>query len=186
MPNIVESNTPPLEKDEWRTLPALYDWLDDEFGFGYDFAATDENSLATGRFTKERSALDSNDWFHFGTDVAYLNTTGFLNPPFSQVGEFLAKANEQVLLAGEKFVKPVIVCLVRADAPETKWWRDNVLDSDGFIRHEVRYLYPRLPYCDPSGEVRKNILWPSALVIMRPIPWRYVRWFNWKQNVGER
>jgi len=185
MPNVVNSSTPPSQKDEWRTLPSLYNWLDREFKFSYDFAATDDNSLAMGRFTKERSALDSDNWFYWGTEVAYTNQVGFLNPPFSMVDEFLAKANEQIVLAGEKYLNPIIVCLVRADAPETKWWRKNVLDEDGFIRHEVRYLYPRVPYCDPSGEVQKNVLWPSALIIMRPKPWRYVRWFNWKLHAGE-
>lgn len=183
MPNIVDSSTPPSEKDEWRTLPSLYEWLDREFKFTYDFAATNENALAYLKLTKKQDALMASNWFVSQTYIKK-KQAGFLNPPFSKVGEFLAKANEQIIIAGKEFLNPVIVCLVRADAPETAWWRDNVLDYDGFIRHEVRYLYPRLPYCDPSGEVRKNILWPSALVIMRPTPWRYVRWFNWKEYAG--
>ena len=110
--------------------------------------------------------------------------SGFLNPPFSRVGEFLARADEEIIIAGKEFRNPVIVCLVRADSPETLWWRDTVLDYEGFVRHEIRYLYPRLPYCKPDGTVRKSPEWPSALIIMRPKPWRYVRWFNWKLHAG--
>ena len=182
MPNLVQSSTPLSEKDEWRTLPSLYERLNREFNFGYDFAATKDNAFTTLAFTKEISALDSMSWF-FVVDNS-VNPAGFLNPPFSLVGEFLAKANEQIVLAGERFLNPIIVCLVRADCPETLWWRNNVLDRDGYVQHEIRYLYPRLPYCNPRGEIKKNINFPSALIIMRRKPWNYVRWFNWKDYVN--
>ena len=191
MPNTKgASNTPKEERDEWRTLPALYTALDKEFKFGYDFAATKENRLATVYFSKEKSelrernALETDKWFVFGNDVAYLNTSGFLNPPFSKIGEFLARASKEIVIAGKEFGNPVIVCLVKADSPEATWWRDNVLDSDGYIKHEVRYLYPRLPYCNPNGEVKASPRFASALIIMRPTPWRHVRWVNWKQYAG--
>lgn len=184
MPNRNPSNTPPSEKDEWRTLPALYAALDNEFKFRYDFAATDENVLSPQfYFTKESSALDKYLWFNY-QQAHGVQPHGFLNPPFSLIGEFLSRANEEIVVAGKDFPDPVIVCLVKANSPETSWWRDNVLDSDGYIRHEVRYLWPRLPYCKPNGEVRKGPEWPSCLIIMRPTPWRYVRWFNWKQYAG--
>lgn len=181
MPNIVQSSTPLDEKDEWRTLPELYQRLNREFKFGYDFAATKDNALAGLSFTKSISALDAMDWF-FVVDNS-VNATGFLNPPFSMAGEFLAKANEQIKTTAR--FNPVIVCLVRADAPETDWWRSNVLDADGYVRHEIRYLYPRLPYCKPDGTLATNVAWPSALIIMRQMPWNYVRWYNWKEYVNE-
>jgi hypothetical protein len=137
--------------------------------------------LTVRGLTDETDALLMHDSWFFGNAIP---PHGFLNPPFSKIAGFLARANKEIVLAGKEFLNPVIVCLVKADSPEAGWWRDNVVDIDGGIRHEVRYLYPRLPYCNPSGEVRANPRFASALIIMRPTPWRYVQWVNWKQYAG--
>lgn len=183
MPVIVESNTPKEEKDEWRTLPKFYKALDSIYEFQYDFAATKENALAPLYFTKEKSALDQEHWF---TDLS-IPPVGFLNPPFSMLGPFLKKANEQIKWAGKSYGYGLICCLVKADAPETKWWRENVLNKGGVIRHEIKYLYPRLPYLDSLGlpqrtpdGIRKSPMFPSALIVMRSSPWSQARWVDWR------
>lgn len=181
MPNIEgKSTTPQSERDEWRTLPSLYKWLYSEFKFAYDFAATKENALTD---LYQTDALNAEKWFTHWPGVPK-KQAGFLNPPFSRMGEFLAKANEQILVAGVEYNNPVIVCLVKADSPEASWWRDNVVDENGFARHEIAYLYPRLPYCNPDGVVKSSPRFASALIIMRPIPWQHVRWVNWKLHAG--
>jgi len=176
MPVVTESLTPKELKDEWRTLPALYERLDREFHFDYDFAATEENALCKNFFTKENNALEATAWFndHMSQPI------GFLNPPFSQTHEFLSKANEQIELASVTHGYGLICCLVRADAPETKWFRENALDEYGRPKHELRYLYPRVPYVNHEGEIKNMNQFPSMLIIMRTNPWLNVHWVNWK------
>ena len=176
MPIVTNSLTPKELKDEWRTLPHLYDRLDREFRFKYDFAATPDNALSSAYFTKENSALDIDRWFYNDR----LDPIGFLNPPFSLAYEFLTKANEQVELAGAMYGYGLICCLVRADAPETKWFRENALDEFGVPRHELRYLWPRVPYVNIDGETKNMNQFPSMLIIMRAKPYRLVFLENWK------
>ncbi len=176
MPVIVESLTPKELKDEWRTLPSLYERLDREFKFQYDFAATKENALCENYFTKEKDALESEAWF-----FNYMSEPiGFLNPPFSKVYDFLAKATEQIELARLNHGYGLICCLVKADAPETKWFRHHAIDEFGRPKHELRYLWPRVPYVDIHGETRNMTKFPSMLIIMRTNPWLNVHWVNWK------
>ena len=51
MPVVGKSNTPPSEKDEWRTPPALFKILNGQFHFQLDAAATSENALCPLFFT---------------------------------------------------------------------------------------------------------------------------------------
>lgn len=176
MPIVVDSLTPQQLKDEWRTLPHLYNRLDREFGFRYDFAATPENALSSTFFTKENSALDADTWFH----NERIAPVGFLNPPFSQASEFLAMANDQVAKAHSTYSYALICCLVRADAPETKWFRHHALDKFGRPKHELRYLYPRVSYVNAYGETKNMNQFPSMLIVMRSRPWNFVHWENWK------
>ena len=178
MPVIVKSSTPIERKDEWRTLPELYKPLAEEFSFQYDFAASEQNALSHRYFTEENSALDAALWWTDRTVPPF----GWLNPPFSMFLEFMTKANEQIKLAGELFGYGAICCLVKADAPETKWWRNNVVDKHGHTKHEVRYLYPRVPYLDHNGVQVPYCTFPSALVIMRPRPWRHTTWVKWQSR----
>lgn len=181
MPVIVESKTPSELKDEWRTHPDLYKQLNREFKFEYDFAATNDNHLAPSYFTKQVSALDAESWFFPSIQI---RPSGFLNPPFSMFKQFMAKASEQIRLAGDMFGEGVIVCLVKADAPETEWWRKNVLNKDQTMTiHEVRMLWPRLPYCNEEGKLMGIPMFPSCLIIMRPKPWHHTRWVNWRDYV---
>ncbi len=58
------------EKHDWRTPKELFDRLNEEFGFEYDLAASDENHLCPSYYTKENSALN---YLWFGSC--------FCNPP---------------------------------------------------------------------------------------------------------
>ena len=176
MPVVIDSLTPKELKDEWCTLPALYERLDREFGFRYDFAATNENALSDNYFTKEKDALDSAAWFFNPMS----EPIGFLNPPFSMTYKFLAKAAEQIELAKLNYGYGLICCLVKAAAPETKWFRHHAIDKHGVPKHELRYLYPRVPHVNHEGVVMKSNMFPSMLIIMRTNPWNHTTWVNWK------
>lgn len=185
MNRISSTSTPPGKKNEWRTLFKFWMALDRAFDFEYDFAATDDNALVDRQyahpelryFTKENSALEADNWWR----DPKASPTGFLNPPFSLLLPFMHKAREQIGVAKQQFGYGTIVILCPADKPETEWWRTGIaLDEDGLSRNEIRYLYPRLPYCNEEGEVKTSPNFPSALIIMRTTPWNYARWVNWR------
>ena len=80
------SKTPAEDRDEWRTPPWLFEWLDDRFDFHIDLSATPSNALCSLYVTKEGDAM-SKDWHEF--DNA---TKGFLNPPYSKIDPWVEKA----------------------------------------------------------------------------------------------
>lgn len=174
MPAITGSAT--IHKDEWRTDPALFKKVKKAFSFGVDLdaAATLDNALCPHYFTKQQNALERN-WYNPDIGVR----TVWLNPPFSMAHEFLEKATEEWKKGA------TIVCLLRADAPETCWWRSHMLTSQGYLKHRVFYLYPRLNYFNTENERVSGVTLPSCLVLMshgddsthRP------RWIQWRKYV---
>lgn len=185
MNRISSTSTPPGKNDEWRTLFEFWMALDMEFDFEYDFAATDENALVNRQyahpelryFTRERSALDADNWWR-DPDA---RPVGFLNPPFSMLLPFARKALEQLERAWQLFGTGTICFLCPADKPETEWWRTlTAIDENGMPQHEIRYLYPRLPYSNDEGEIKTSPHFPSAVVVLRTSSWHYTRWVNWQ------
>lgn len=80
-----KSKTPPEDKDELRTPPWLYLWLNHRFRFDLDLAATNENRLCDlGHFTKEDDALTV-PWAEEGS-------VGYVNPPYSDLDPWVDKA----------------------------------------------------------------------------------------------
>jgi phage N-6-adenine-methyltransferase len=174
MPVITGTTT--IHKDEWRTDPALFRKVNAAFPLGIDLdaAATAENALCPTYLCAEDNALKV-DWYIPENGVNII----WLNPPFSMAHEFLKKANKE----HEKGA--TIVCLVRADAPETAWWRDNVITKHGYLRHKVFYLYPRLNYFNTDNERVSGVTFPSCLILMghnRAQPF-YPRWINWQKYI---
>lgn len=168
-----KTKTPLGEKDEWRTNPVFFKQLHGEFRFILDAAATDSNHLCSYYFTKEQNALEI-DW---ETGKRFFSV--FLNPPFSLFGEFLAKAHEEI----QKHEKGQIVCIIRGDSPESKWFRNNLIHPiDGLPLHEIRHYWPRIRYCNPRGEEQPNIGFPTAIVIMRPQRSTKISWQTWKAS----
>lgn len=180
-PATVKSTTPVKDKDEWRTDPVIFNLLNREFQFHLDVAATDENALCEYYYTKEDNSLEQ-PWY----DPADGITRIYCNPPFSLAGDFLLKGREEAKKGA------TCVFLVRADAPETKWWCNGVLDTRkngytvrGLYRaaYEVRNLSPRLTYLRPDGTPVSDVLFPSAVVIMGPKIRPNVFWWKWKEVI---
>ena len=80
------SKTLPEDRDEWKTPPWLFEWLDDRFDFHVDLAATERNALCSLYYTKDDDSL-SMAWHTF--DYA---TKGWCNPPYSNIDPWLDKA----------------------------------------------------------------------------------------------
>lgn len=131
--------------DAWTTPRELFHQLDLEFGFELDAAANAGNALCSEYYGPDEDAL-SCEWLKGGDGAV------FLNPPYSKLREFLAKAKEQ---SAER----TVVCLIPART-DTKAWHQNVWDAT-----EVRFIRGRLRF----GGATASAPFPSAIVIFTPL-----------------
>jgi site-specific DNA-methyltransferase (adenine-specific) len=86
------SNTPKGERDEARTPGWLFKWLNYDWGFDVDLAASDENHKCKSYFTKSDNALSIN-WF--SREASPMRLCGFCNPPYSDIGSWFKKAADE-------------------------------------------------------------------------------------------
>lgn len=127
--------------DIHETPQDLFNLLNEEFGFTLDACALPSNSKCSRFFTPDNNGLVQ-DWS---------NEIVWLNPPYSNVTEWIRKAHISSILGA------VVVCLVFART-DTKWFHDYV---NG---HEIRFIDHRLTF----GSSRYPSPFPSIVVIMRP------------------
>lgn len=172
--------------DEWSTPKEFYAALDAEFDFMLDAAASAENSKLRGpRYENYYLGLDhpdlnrrdalSCDWYRI---LDFRSPAVWLNPPYSQCREFIAKA------ALEASKGCTVVCLVPSRT-DTRWWHEHVWDRE---RHrtrpgvEVRFVKSRLKFGiagqsirtslrnGPGSQPNNSAPFPSVVIVFRPVP----------------
>jgi phage N-6-adenine-methyltransferase len=102
------SNTPPEQRDSWRTPPALFAALNAEFIFQMDAAATEENRLCRLFISEEENTLTTS----WPQAMGYAEGYVWLNPPYSDIGPFVEKAASE-----KKWSRIGCVMLLPADTP---------------------------------------------------------------------
>jgi phage N-6-adenine-methyltransferase len=135
------------DSDEWSTPQDFFDFVNSEFNFTMDGAATAENTKCSDF---------SIDFLNFKSDI---RQRIWLNPPYSRNAEFLKKASD---LANNPPYH-LVVCLIPART-DTKYWQEWVATA-----REVRLLKGRLKF----GNAKASAPFPSALVIFDIMP-KYV------------
>ena len=148
--------------DEWSTPRDFFDVLDAEFSFDVDVAADSVNRKCGFYWTGFDDAL-SFSWVEWadGLGLAFPPTC-WMNPPYSQCRQFIAKAAEEAANGC------TVVCLVPSRT-DTKWWHSDVWDADKHQPRpgvEIRFIKGRLKF----GEGKNSAPFPSVLVIFRPVP----------------
>ena len=132
--------------DEWETPQALFDTLHDEFVFRLDAAASVHNTKCKRYFSRDEDALTA-DWIG----------SVWLNPPYSQCADFIAKAHSESL----RGVTTVALLPSRTD---TRWWHGYVWDKDRHMPRngvEVRFLRGRLRFVG----AKSSAPFPSVVVV---------------------
>jgi phage N-6-adenine-methyltransferase len=137
--------------DEWETPGTLFKQLDQEFHFDLDAAATKENALAPGYFTKEDDALKQDWYVDYGED-GIINTI-FLNPPYSMIAKFMKKAYESALEGA------TVVCLIPART-DTRYFQDYCMKAS-----EIRLIRGRLKFANPTIEKTTSATFPSCVIV---------------------
>ena len=139
--------------DEWYTPPALVSALAKRYAkgaFALDAAATASSAKASKHYDAATDAL-AQDW------VADAGAGGvvWLNPPYSSVSAFFAKA------AATARQGTTVVCLVPARV-DTAWWHDHALTAA-----EVWFVRGRVTFTRPDG-TGAPAPFPSAVVVFAP------------------
>ena len=132
--------------ESWSTPDALFDELDDEFGFTLDVCADDSNAKCGRYFTVENDGLFM-DW---GDDICWMN------PPYgrTKISAWMEKAYREVGSGS------TVVCLLPSRT-DTAWFHDYALKG------EIRFIRGRLKFGSGTGTAP----FPSMLVIFRPSEW---------------
>lgn len=151
--------------DEWSTPDDFFAELNCEFAFAVDVAATQENRKCEWYFGPDHALAMLRD--SLAVDwIAQLRLTRlpsmacWMNPPYSQCREFIAKA------AREAQRGCTVVCLVPSRT-DTRWWHEHVWDAE---RHrprpgvEVRFIKGRLKF----GGATAGAPFPSVVIVFRP------------------
>ncbi|WP_313112621.1 phage N-6-adenine-methyltransferase [Pseudescherichia sp.] len=151
------SNTPAEQRDLWRTPPAIFAALDAEFFFQLDAAASAQNALCRRFITEEQNTLET-DWSSL---ISGLPGYVWMNPPYSNVGPFVAKAaaeNEKHNIG--------CVMLLNADT-SVGWFLDAIATA-----HEVRFITGgRLAFLSAAtGRPVSGNNKGQMLIIWRPWP----------------
>lgn len=132
------------KSDEWRTPKDLFKKLDQEFYFTLDAACTKSNCLCKKGYTKKQNGL-TRSWS--GERV-------WVNPPYSSIKEWVAKAWES---AHSKNTRIVMLVPARTD---TRWFHAFCYGIEEW-EPEIRFIKGRLKF---SGS-KNSAPFPSMLLI---------------------
>lgn len=142
--------------DEWETPQDLFDRLDEEFCFGVDVCATEDNAKCLVYLGPGARAKHFRDGLGCQWSTISAN---WMNPPYSNIRAWVQKAWD------ESERGATVVCLVPARV-DTKWWsifwdHDNHRPRRG--KDQVRFIKGRLKFVGAEHSAP----FPSAIVVLR-------------------
>ena len=132
------------KKDDWETPQWLFNELNREFSFDLDSASNHNNAKCSRYFTEEENGL-LQEW----------NANAvFVNPPYSEVSQWVEKAYYEWKTGNAK----TIVMLIFAKT-ETKWFHKYILPHA-----EIRFIKGRLKF-EFNGHSKSPAPFGSMVVI---------------------
>ena len=136
-------NTARLQSDfqEWETPPELFNYLDQQFDFTLDAAATDRTAKCDKYFTPEEDGLKQ----------SWEDERVFLNPPFSDLAEWLEKV-------WEERERAEVIAVIMGPSTDTRYWHDYVMKADELWMFKSRPNYIRHGEEGNSGSTFPTVL----------------------------
>lgn len=128
------------KSDEWETPIELFEKLDQEYGFTLDPCSTDRNCKCDKHYTISDNGLIK----------SWKDEVVFCNPPYSEIKEWVKKANE------ERANGATTVMLIPART-DTRWFHQYIYMQNGV---KVIFLKGRLKF---SG--KGSAPFPSMIVV---------------------
>lgn len=132
------------KSDEWSTPQDLYDRLNVEFNFTLDPCSTDGNCKCVVHFTKENDGLR----------LPWTTYRAFCNPPYSQIKDWVAKADHEFKKSG------VLTAMLIPSRTDTRWFHEYIYQKPNV---EIRFIKGRLKF----GDSKNSAPFPSMIVIWR-------------------
>jgi len=126
--------------DEWSTPQFVYDWLNAIYTFTLDPCATEENHKCDKFYTIETDGLKQ----------SWSNETVFVNPPYSDIKNWVKKANDECIYNSAHVV------LLIPSRTDTSYWHDFIMPS---AKH-IYFLRGRLKF----GDSTNSAPFPSCIV----------------------
>ncbi|MGE0373446.1 MAG: DNA N-6-adenine-methyltransferase [Gammaproteobacteria bacterium] len=130
------SHTPPAERDEWRTPPAVFNFAVARWGpFDFDLAATGGNTKCAHYFTRYDDAL-SLDFYQWHERA----TRAWCNPPYSDVRPWIRNA---IACAREGLASVWLIPAFRGDVYHAR--------ETYKVAAEIVLISPRIAFPRPDG-----------------------------------
>ena len=157
------------KRHDWATPQSLFDWLDAEFLFVLDAAATADNTKCGAAFISPKDdalSLPVGAWVQKvgvwgGINLSKFRPSIWLNPPYGRgISQWVKRAALEAQ-AGERGATVVGLTFACTD---TQWWAEAWAHAD-----EIRFLTGRVHFKDPTGQVTTAAPKGSALLIFRPV-----------------
>jgi phage N-6-adenine-methyltransferase len=133
------------KSDMWGTPQSFFDKLNKKYKFSLDACATKENSKCERFYTIEDDGL-SKSWE---------NEVVFVNPPYSNVGDWVAKAHY------ESTHNNATVVMLIPSRTDTKYWHQYIMDS----ANKIFFIKGRLKFQNGSTVSTHSAPFPSAVVV---------------------
>ena len=133
------------KSDMWGTPGGFFEKLNQKYKFTLDACASKENHKCEKYYTIEDDGL-SKSW---------VNEVVFVNPPYSDVGKWVAKAYYESANNG------ATVAMLIPSRTDTKYWHDYIMNA----ANKIYFIKGRLKFENGSHKVSHSAPFPSALVV---------------------
>ena len=140
-----KSTTPLSERDSWSTPDYIFEWLDNIFGFDVDLAASDSNHKTPYYLDIDNDALE-HDWHFFGD-------TGFLNPPYSSIKPWVARAVKE---QAKGFITVMLI-----PTPNGESYYKDIFENAS----EIIYINGRVAFIGANGKPKSGNTRGSCVVV---------------------
>lgn len=111
-----DSGRPTAESDEWFTPPYVFEPIHRELRFTVDVAATKESAKVPRFYTQADD----------GVAKRWAGERVWCNPPYSNIGAWVAKADVEMRLPSDHLPPQLIAMLLPASKTEQPWWQERV------------------------------------------------------------
>lgn len=137
--------------DEWATPQEFYNKLNHKYNFTLDPCCTHNSHKCDKYYTIEEDGL-SKSW---------ANESVFVNPPYSNIGEWVRKA---YIESTENNALVVLLIPARTD---TKYWHQYIMES----ATTIYFVKGRLKFENGSLQKPNSAPFPSAVVVFGGMRW---------------
>ena len=133
------------KSDMWGTPQTFFEKLNRKYKFTLDACANAANHKCAKYYTVEDDGLTK----------SWKDEVVFVNPPYSDVGKWVAKAYHE---SRENGATVVMLIPVRTD---TKYWHDYIMDA----ANRIYFIKGRLKFVNNNNITTNSAPFPSAVIV---------------------